>query len=314
MKPSDHSFDDILAVHERDMNQSTLPNVFGDGFLNAKSKIFKNIRKHALESGVVFAPANEGWLFQYMYYPLAFLGKIYGLRTIPCVESYKALLYLREELHQKTLPNRLNQTSIFHETCHMLANDFFGGGTPDFSKAASQDEKFQLASKVLAVEAFANTAEFLLANESSEAEYRLFSRYNIFLAYNTNSYCLLKYLSDKFGTKAVFRFVFYSMYYSNYQYSQFTESEETCDLLIKNSGISANSHIRALFYSLLKSCFTLNRAFTILTAQEYFVNLNGPENLEEAYAFNLEEVLFSERRFEEFLAQAHDLLFAGVEQ
>ncbi len=314
MKPSDHSFDDILAVHERNMNQSTLPNVFGDGFLTAKSKIFKNVRKRALETGVIFAPANEGWLFQYTYYPLAFLGKIYGLRTIPCVESYRTILYLREELHLKILPNRYSQSSIFHETCHILANDFFGGATPDFSKAANLDEKLQLASKVLAVEAFANTSEFLLANETSDAEYRLFSQYNIFMTYNTNSYCVLKYLFDKFGTKAVFLFMFYSMYYSNYQYSQVTESEETCDLLLKNSGISANRHARALFYSLLRSCFTLNRAFAKLTAQEYIVNLNGPENLEEAYAFNLEQVLFSERRFENFLEHAHDLLFCGVEQ
>lgn len=311
MNPSDYNFTEILAVHERNMKQSTLPYVFGDGFLNVNSKIFRNVRERALEAGVVFAAANEGWLLQYTYYPLAFLGRIYELRTVPCVESYKAMLYIREELRQKTLPNRPNQTSVFHETCHILANDFFGGGAPDFSKAASRDEKLRLAAKVLAVEAFANTAEFLLANENSEAEFKVFSRYNIFMNYSTNSYCSLKFLFEKFGTYGVFRFLFYSMYYSNYQYSQYTESVETCDLLIKNSGISANGHVRALFYSLLKSCFMLNRAFTNLTAKEYFVNLNGPENLEEVYEFNLEQVLFAERRFEEFLVQAHDLLLRG---
>jgi len=309
MKPADFNFDEILAVHECTKSQSNLPSVFGDGFLNTKSKIFKNVRKRALESGVKFAPANEDWLFQYTYYPLAFLSKIYDLRTIPCVESYNSILYLKEHLHQKTLPNRFNQTSIFHETCHMLANDFFGGGAPDFSKVSDPEGRHRLTSKVLAVEAFANAAEFLLANETSDAEFRLFTRYNIFMSYNTNSYCILKYLFEKFGTGAVFRFMFYSMYYSNYQFSQFSESEETCGLLIKNCNIAANNHQRALFFSLLKSCFTLNRAFTNLTAQEYFVNLNGPDNLEEAYAFNLEQVLFSERRFEDFLAHSHDLLF-----
>lgn len=313
MKPSDHSFDDILALHKSHMNQSTLPGVFGDGFLNSKSKIFKNVRSRALKTGVQFAPANEGWVFHYTYYPLAFLGKIYELRTIPCVESFKAISYMRETLKQRILPNRRNQNSILHETCHVLANDFFGGGVPDFAKAENPEEKLHLVSKVLAVEAFANTTEFLVANEISEAEYSLFMEYNTFMSFSTYTYSVLKYLFEKFGTKPVFSFVFCSWYYSNYQFSQVTESEETCDLLLKNSGISANCHARDLFYSILKACFTLNRAFTNYTAQEYFANLNGPEKLEEAYAFNLEEVLFTERRFEDFLTKTHDLLFAGSE-
>ena len=305
------SLDVLLKSHYEFQSHSELKGLFGDGYLSAHSKIYSNLRQQALQSGVKYCSDEEPWAKDLLNFPLSALNIIYKRRTIPYRANLKGLEFLKENISIVDAPIKAIEGSILHETCHVIANDYFGSTIPDYTVLVTDDEKNELTIKLLAVESFANTVEFLFMHEKIDETLTLYAIYNSFLQPGFDIYCILEYLKQKIELYDIFRFINYCYIYSNYNFNRTSGTPQELDFLIRFLNIKTTGHGRELLFRLLNCTYNLNRGFTSTTTQRYIFSIGGPNNLEVAYAFDINKVLFEEKRLESFLKHLFEVVYKG---
>lgn len=285
-----------LKVHRVHSNESTLPNVLGDGYLYKHSHFFRALRDHLLGGGVKFVVKDSKLLDYYKSLPLFFLNDILETRTIPCKNTVEPLIHLSEK-YNLDIPwiEMSPMNPITHESMHLVVNDFFGGSVPDYSKVEDANE---LTCQMLAGEASANTMENLIANEKFNTDYSTFAVYNLYLKPIFENSIRLKFLAELYSEEIVFKFMFYSYVLSNYHYNATLPDENMLPNLISYLGIKVNAYSNKLFHRTLKDAFLLNRMFTSNTTANYFRMINGKDELNQIYDFDLNHYMYVKNEFE----------------
>lgn len=196
----------LIELHRQDSNAASLNSNFGDGFLYKNNRIFRNIRKMAVEKGYAFT--NEPDL-DYASLPFSQLERILKTKKIPFSDNVSVLEGLARahpNLQWEDLSDGLKKNYVFHESCH---------GVIRSTEVDISPEPAEVAFRMLFEESFANVCELLAVTDAQDDVHRNF--------YEVNSYTSLfadrsnlKQAMDQIGEQIVFRFLWLAYLHSNF--------------------------------------------------------------------------------------------------
>jgi uncharacterized protein (UPF0147 family) len=251
----------LLELHNKNLAEHCLPKNLGDGFLFAKNRIFRNIRRATIQIKYKFSD-NPSSAFQ--AFPFSQLEEILKDKIIPYVNHVsileKIVERLQGNLNWDEVIDGFKRNYIFHESCHAVARSHFGNLNANQDKNTDEFKRKKCL-QVLLEESFANTCELLAVVDANDQAHKIFYEINSYSAvYESRAF--FKSAFDKYGDKFVFKFILICYLYSNFLHQNLKKNEFDQILKIFEKDEAKNcKNLQALS----KIPFTLDVRFRTLT-------------------------------------------------
>jgi len=262
----------LIEAHLK-FEEQGLPVSFGDGYLMAHNRYFRQIRNAALKIG--FRPSsaqNQA----YEAFPLLHLEDLLLAKTLPYSNNFaafKALPKLQlEALTWDDVDGNLKQNFVFHEAAHgairTLADRLLGPYKLESQTLPSQ-RKFVL--RMLIEESFANTCELMAIVDLEDSVHRCFFELNSYMN-NFEQRTHLKNALESIGESKVIRFLFLAYLQSNFLRSGIDDSQFRLMIqIVENTaadfspGFSKDPKNLKTLRALAKVAFQLSERFRVQT-------------------------------------------------
>jgi hypothetical protein len=261
----------LLDIDAASSHPMGLGDVIGDGYLCARSPLFRRLRRQVDELGYAFSAENA---LRYQTHPMLHLDGILKSRTIPYLPNRWAVEWMDSfrpgyftTRHLRSAPPTANY--LAHESAHAIADDVFR------RRVSDADQHRQRVLRFLIPEAFANSIDTLLLTTLPPGEVsECFARLN---SYNTMPIApaLLRFrerVLAEIGPVGTFETAVLCFLAAN-----FTFVGATADHGRKIAGLvgfEVGSDGWVAFMGFCRHCYGLNRKFTVLM-NEVYLNAHG---------------------------------------
>lgn len=250
-----------------------LPGSFGDGYLMAHNRYFRQIRNAALKIGFLPSSAkNEA----YEAFPLLHLEDLLAAKTLPYTNNFAAFKDLTkmqlDALTWDDVHGNLKQNFVFHEAAHGVirawADPLLGPHQLE-SQTLPFQQKFVL--RMLMEESFANTCELMAIVDLVDSVHRCFFELNSYMN-NFEQRTHLKNAVESIGESNVIRFLFLAYLQSNFLRSGIDDSQFRAMLQLVETaaadfspGFSKDPKNLKTLRALAKIAFQLSDRFRVQT-------------------------------------------------
>lgn len=214
-----------IQVHRRYAKKGGIEHAFGDGYLCEKNGVYRAIRDLVIQLDFKFTLQD---FCHYHACSNVSLPSMMELKRIPYKRSTEAMIAMSRfsggRLAIQHIPTERFKNSVFHESCHGIANYYLEKSVFDSLRGFSSQEKTVL--RVLMAESFANTVEILgNLHLSQEMDY-FFYRCNSFWSQNLkeNRRSLSKY-AKFFGNQVLIRAIYFFNLHSHFLYNYLDQSD-----------------------------------------------------------------------------------------
>lgn len=243
----------LLSHHHKYAKQTgALENVFGDGYLCAHNRIYREARERAIAVGFKFsADRNDA----YRALPLAQLDNLLKAKTIPYIDNVTVLESLEARIPNQTVWDDIidgfKGNHVFHESCHAYARSKIRGLDP--------------ALGYLLEESYANAQELLSILDAEDKSHRLFLELNSYV-YMLEDRVHLIAAEKAMGLSALTRFMILSYLHANY----LRETFEFERMLKLSTDRPVDDKTAKSLKRLAKIAWQLNPRFREVTTRFYF--------------------------------------------
>lgn len=202
-----------------------LPEAWGDGYLMAHNRLYREVRQGALKLGYRFSSApNE----TYAAFPLLQLEDVLQRRVFPYADNSSVFDALstngREALTWEDVDGNLRRNFVFHEASHGIVRDLMEKYGWRRSTGVGLEAQRNQVLRTLFEESCANTVELLGVLEVADPVHRAF--------YETNSYiCMfqdrthLVRAAESMGFRVLFKFMVFSYLQANFLRTSFEDRD-----------------------------------------------------------------------------------------
>lgn len=247
---------------------------FGDGYLIAHNKIYRNIRMSTLAQKFTF---SLGSYPLYQALPLSQLEWILSERIIPYFDNVSVLQQIHNKLPQNIfwddISDNLKGNHVFHESCHAVAR----GLSQEIPKAPGLTNNSDLQLLILSrliEESFANTCELLAVTEATDPVHQIFFELNSYVVMFEDRSNLKKAMQE-IGEELFMQFMILCYLHANFLTPTLTDQKfEKILSLIAKKGFGFSGPQKKSMRALSKIAFELNLRFRMVTTDFYF-RLNG---------------------------------------
>ena len=254
----------LLELHFSE--KSGLEKSFGDSYLLAQNRIFKNIRNSALKSGFVYSHINND---NYLALSLSQLENILTTKTIPYFDNVSALVKLEKQHPQigrwEDIFENLRRNFHFHESCHAVAR------TLQTSEYKKLDDEILLR---LIEESYANTCEMLAVIDTHKMADSIFFEINSYTAlFELKD--LIQDLAHVLSFEKLFSIVLLTYLHANHLHNSLKDNLFNEILVITGTKETIEHHQGAQkkLKELLKYCFYLDENFRQV-ATNFYIKLS----------------------------------------
>ncbi len=247
---------------------------FGDGYLIAHNKIYRNIRTSTLAQKFTF---SLGPYPLYQALPLSQLEWILSEKIIPYFDNVSVLQQIHQKLPQNIfwddISDNLKGNHVFHESCHAVAR----GKAQEILKSPDLTNKSDLQLLILCRlidESFANTCELLAVTDATDPVHQIFFELNSYVVMFEDRSNLKKAMQE-IGEEIFMHFMILCYLHANFLTPTLTDQkfEKILSLIAKN-GVGFSGPQKKSMRALSKIAFELNLRFRMVTTSFYF-RLNG---------------------------------------
>lgn len=280
----------LLEFHQNNQTELGLPKNLGDSFLITKNKIYRDIRKKAVEFGFSYSGSVDE---NYLALPLSQLEAILKTKVLPYNDNVNVLFQVEQSIPNTTIwddvTDNLKKNYVFHESCHAVARTY---AESLFTKALEPEERIL---RLLIEESFSNTCELLGIIDVEDNAHRIFYELNSYI-FMYDERTQLKKLVAEIGPSAVIQFLMGCYLFSNFLREKMSDSDYTALLkLLKLQSVSASA--QKIMRSVSRIAFELNPRFRWVTTT-FYLRLNGlPVTTDELSKIDLLGLLSRDPRF-----------------
>ena len=260
-----------LIAHEEFSAQSSLPMVFGDGYCFSKSDIFKKVRQLVIGFGVNLKPISTSDEVELYYSNLNNLvSVVFDRETIfywPNSRKVTELftMYSDTDISMADLLGSANRNTILHESVHFVCQKI----RPLNYKVKPPASAKQFIIANLEAEALSVTTEVMAASQLGTEDGLELAYPNFFMVPSVNFMNLIRGLTDRFGTKSVFDFIYYAYLLSMKSIDIYKPATDAAQMLTSNYKDLSQNELE-LFTAVLEYCFRLNPYFKKRTNKFFF--------------------------------------------
>lgn len=310
--------DGLVKLHKQFQNTAlSLKENCGDGYLCAHNKIYRNIRKTALDFGVKYCVGGSTQWLDYVVFPLVSFEAILEKNEVPYIDNFNVLrrLALRHPnivLPEKFIRDSFKRNYVLHESCHCIAHKYFGNktriGDADFSKKFSPE--FLKTVNSLLSEAFANSIERVSESFADSSAHIFLHVINSYVPFDPKTHDLMIKAREEIGEKTYFGMVFVAYFFNNLL--GYTHSAESVQKIIErftSPQLQKNKEKYDLLADALFRCCRLNPRFRDETSTVFFSSLG----LDKEYDSLTYERVIGDKILCKYIgqsaAQLYDLIF-----
>ena len=288
----------LLAEHFQYSTQKALSKNLGDGYLLAKSPVYRKIREATLKAGFKMSPKR---LHDYEVLPLTQLPIILEKRIIPYSDNVNALVEI-----EATAPKGFNWSEIpplkanyiMHESAHAIARNLRILHIGKIPKARGTQNIKTLILGTLIEEAYANTVE-CLSNLDSESEiHDEFLFKNAYIMERPKDRATLRSAQKLIGKHCLFNLLLIGYLHSNFLKIKVNDADFLN--LIKYSGVKEVKDLR-LLRAVFQIGLNLDPGFTQFTGSFCFRLMGVPGNIYEFLDFDFMKEMKKNRHYSEWL-------------
>lgn len=273
----------------------------GDGYLCAHNKIYRNIRKTALNFGVKYKVGGTTRWLDYVVFPLMSFQNMLDKNEIPYIDNFNVLRRIARNYPGITLPEKFIRDSfkrnyVLHESCHCITHKYFedkkNSGGAHFSKNISPELSKTINS--LLSEAFANSIERASSSLADSSTHIFLHVLNSYVEYEPKNHELMVKVRENIGERLFFTMIFASFFFNNLL--KYTHTVETVQNIIEkfdSSELSKKKKNKELTAEALYRCCRLNPRFRDETSVVYFSSLGLDKEYESlTYENVIEDEIF----------------------
>ncbi len=281
--------------HQQFASQGLKEN-FGDGFLMAHNRIYRNIRKAAQDQNFTFSLESHPF---YQALPLSQLEWILSEKKIPYVDNVSVLQQIQQKIHGQIMwddiCDNFKGNHVFHESCHAVARPLSQG----ILKKTDLPQNLVLLR--LLEESFANTCELLAVVDAIDPVHQIFFELNSYVVMFEDKTNLKKAMQE-IGDEVFMKFMILCYLHANFLTPILNDQkfEKLLSLVSKSSSdfsVPQKKSMRALS----KIAFELNLRFRMVTTG-FYLKLNGIATpMEELKNFDLIQTIKDRPDLIEFL-------------
>lgn len=296
----------LMEQHQKYQAQGLSDN-FGDGYLVANNRIYRQIREAALAAGYKFSSEQNK---AYEAFPLLQLEPILKTKTVPYSNNIAAFEQMTpvqlDLITWEEIEGNLKQNFVFHEGCHSAVRALAEKTLKIDSKGDTLEAHRYMALRMLLEESCSNTAELLGVIDANDQVHRLFyelASYVVEFENRTN----LKNAMTEMGSDVVVPFMVLAYLHSNFLRESLAAEDLDVMLAIVTDKTLTTKQVKTL-KALSKIAFQLSERFRYQTTS-FHLRLAGVKTpIEELFNFNFLHLLKSEPGFRLFLAGFAEIL------
>ncbi len=307
----------FLETHQKFTRRDSLPDNAGDGYLLEHNLVYQNVRKAALALGIKFTSQR---FHDYDVLPLTQLPKILSSQTVPYLPNVRALedveAAMPEQFEVNELPP-LRANYVLHETVHVIARlirlKFLAEPSGSKASVKSLEVQREIALLILMEEAYANAAESLLSAFADTKIHDEFLARNAYIFERPATSKAMKTAIKAFGLDAVFKLVFFSFLFANFQREKATTAEfkRVMKVILPESGVRLNDRDVNLLRQIFQGGFDLDPMFTIRTNGFCLRLLGVTAHPRQLFAFDFLTKFEKEARYQNCLSTMAEVIAAG---
>lgn len=259
----------LLEIQQEKTSLTSLEKNFGDSFLVQHNRIYKIIRKQALQAGFSYSTEFNA---SYVALPLSQLDHLLQTKKIPYFDNVSILQEIEQKIPKSTnwdeVVDNLKKNYLFHESCHAVAR------TSAQKIFTTNDSPLTQIVRQMIEESFANSCELIGIIDAEDAAHRIFYEANSYIfVYDMKPH--LKNLVQEHGVDFVIQFMIFCYLYSNFLFDSLNDQSldrilkllkpDSNDLTALKKNTSALKKIRAAS----RIAFELNPRFRQVTTGFY---------------------------------------------
>lgn len=205
---------DILAFHHAQTAPLAHVDILGDAFLLRENRIYRNIKRAAVEMGCQY---KEAWP-QYLSLPFHELNKIVETKTIPYIPHARMLQNIENKRERFFTTDHLQmpESVHMHEAAHVIAENLFSN-----VPFKSSQEKIL---KTMLCESFANTVDALACVDATDEMHQYFLVHNCYMNPDKEDLEALIRLIQDIGFKSSFMLILFGYLHSNFLHAALSQN------------------------------------------------------------------------------------------